>query len=49
VVRKETDLLLAHMPQRQVIRNSDSIPTVTLPTADPPVKPPASVPAAVRP
>jgi hypothetical protein len=34
VVRKETDLLLAYMPQRQVIRNSDSIPTVTLPTSD---------------
>ncbi len=26
VVRKETDLLLAYLPQRQVIRNSDAIP-----------------------
>ena len=34
VVRKETDLLLAYLPQRQVIRNSASIPTVTLPTPD---------------
>jgi CRP-like cAMP-binding protein len=34
VVRKETDMLLAYMPQRQVIRNTDSIPTVTLPTSD---------------
>ena len=34
VVRKETDLLLDYLPQRQVIRNSDSIPTVTLPTSD---------------
>jgi hypothetical protein len=34
VVRKETDLLLAYLPQRQVIRNSDIIPTVTLPTSD---------------
>ncbi len=34
VVRKETDLLLAYLPQRQVIRNSDAIPTVTLPTSD---------------
>jgi len=33
VVRKETDLLLAYLPQRQVIPNSDSIPTVTLPTS----------------
>ena len=33
VVRKETDLLLAYLPQRQVILNSDSIPTVTLPTS----------------
>lgn len=35
VVRKETDQLLAYLPQRQVIRDSDSIPTVTLPTSDP--------------
>ena len=34
VVRRETDLLLAYLPQRQVIRNTDSIPTVTLPTSD---------------
>jgi hypothetical protein len=34
VVRKETDLLLAYLPQRQVIRNSDAIPTVTLPKSD---------------
>ena len=27
-------VLLAYLPQRQVIRNSDSIPTVTLPTSD---------------
>lgn len=34
VVRKETDLLLAYLPQRQVIRNVASIPEVTLPTSD---------------
>jgi hypothetical protein len=34
VVKRETDLLLAYLPQRQVIGNSDSIPTVTLPTSD---------------
>lgn len=34
VVRRETDLLLAYLPQRQVLRNSDAIPTVTLPTSD---------------
>jgi hypothetical protein len=34
VVRRETDLLLAYLPQRQVLRNNDSIPTVTLPTSD---------------
>ena len=34
VVRKETDLLLNYLPQRQVIRNTDTIPTVTLPTSD---------------
>jgi hypothetical protein len=34
VVKRETDLLLAYLPQRQVIRNSNSIPTVTLPTSD---------------
>lgn len=34
MVIKETDLLLAYQPQRQVIRDSDSIPTVTLPTSD---------------
>ena len=32
-VRKETDMLLAYLPQRQLIRNSDAIPTVTLPTS----------------
>jgi hypothetical protein len=36
VVKRETDLLLAYLPQRQVIGNSDSIPTVTLPTSDTP-------------
>jgi len=34
VVRRETELLLAYLPQRQVIRNIDSIPTVTLPKSD---------------
>ena len=34
VVKKETDLLLDYLPQRQLIRNNDSIPTVTLPTSD---------------
>lgn len=34
VVRRETDLLLAYLPQRQVIRDSATIPTVTLPTLD---------------
>ena len=34
VVRKETDQLPAYLPQRQVIRNSDSTPTVTRPTSD---------------
>jgi hypothetical protein len=33
-VRKETDMLLAYLPQRQLIRNSDAIPKVTLPTSD---------------
>ncbi len=32
VVKKETDLLLHYLPQRQVITNTDSIPTVTLRT-----------------
>jgi hypothetical protein len=36
VVRRESDKLLAYLPQRQVIRDSDSIPTVTLPTSDTP-------------
>jgi hypothetical protein len=35
-VRRETDLLLAYLPQRQVIRNNDSIPKVILPLADAP-------------
>jgi hypothetical protein len=33
VVKRETALLLNYLPQRPVITNSDSIPTVTLPTA----------------
>src|SRR5689334_6701642 len=32
VVRKETDLLLHYLPQRQVIANTDAIPTATLVT-----------------
>ncbi len=32
VVKKETEILLHYMPQRQVIKNVDAIPTVTLPT-----------------
>lgn len=32
VVKNETDLLLNYLPQRQVIMNTDSIPTLTLPT-----------------
>jgi CRP-like cAMP-binding protein len=31
-VKKETDLLLDYLPQRQVIKNADSIPTATLRT-----------------
>jgi len=31
-VRKETELLLNYMPQRQVMTNTDTIPTVTLRT-----------------
>lgn len=31
VVKRETDLLLAYVPQRQIIRNNHSISTVTLP------------------
>lgn len=34
VVRRETDLLLACLPQRQVIPDTDAIPTVTLPSSD---------------
>jgi hypothetical protein len=34
MVKRETDLLLAYLAQHQGIRNSDSIPTVTLPTLD---------------
>jgi hypothetical protein len=30
VVKKETDQLLDYMPQRQVITNTDAIPTATL-------------------
>jgi hypothetical protein len=33
VVKKETEILLHYLPQRQVITNADSIPTVTLPMA----------------
>ena len=33
VVKKETDLLLHYLPQRQVITNADSIPIATLPIA----------------
>jgi CRP-like cAMP-binding protein len=33
VVKKETAMLLHYLPQRAVIRNNDSIPTVILPTA----------------
>jgi hypothetical protein len=32
VVKKETELLLHYLPQRQVITNTDSVPTMTLPT-----------------
>jgi len=32
VVKKETDLLLHYLPQRQVIKNADDIPTATLQT-----------------
>ena len=31
-VRRETDLLLAYLPQRQVIKDVAAIPVVTLPT-----------------
>jgi hypothetical protein len=31
-VKKETDLLLDYLPQRQVITNTDLIPTATLQT-----------------
>ena len=30
VVKKETDLLLHYMPQRQIIKDAESIPTATL-------------------
>lgn len=33
VVRKETDLLLDYLPQRQVIKNTDAIPTATIQAA----------------
>lgn len=36
VVKKETDLLLHYLPQRQVIADVADIPTVTLPQAPPP-------------
>lgn len=34
VVKKETDVLLHYMPQRQVIKDASVIPTVTLPTGN---------------
>lgn len=34
VVKKETDVLLHYMPQRQVIKDASTIPTVTLPTGN---------------
>ncbi|MBQ0921927.1 Crp/Fnr family transcriptional regulator [Hydrogenophaga aromaticivorans] len=34
VVKKETDVLLHYMPQRQVIKDASAIPTVTLPTGN---------------
>ena len=34
VVKKETDVLLHYMPQRQVIKDATTIPTVTLPTGN---------------
>jgi len=35
VVKKETEMLLNYLPQRSIISNIDSIPTVTLPTTAP--------------
>jgi hypothetical protein len=35
VVKKETEMLLNYLPQRSIISNNDSIPTVTLPTTAP--------------
>ncbi len=32
VVKRETDMLLNYLPQKQVIENADSVPTVRLPT-----------------
>lgn len=32
VVKKETELLLHYLPQRNIIANTDAIPTVTLQT-----------------
>ena len=37
VVRKETEMLLNYLPQRSVIANNESIPTVILPIAQEPV------------
>jgi CRP-like cAMP-binding protein len=34
VVKKETDVLLHYMPQRQVIKDASTIPTVTLPVGN---------------
>ena len=36
VVKKETDLLLHYLPQRQVVMDVGGIPTVTLEQGDPP-------------
>ncbi|MBK8283888.1 MAG: Crp/Fnr family transcriptional regulator [Ahniella sp.] len=38
-VKKETDLLLDYLPQRQIIKNADVIPTATLPLASAGVEP----------
>ena len=40
VVRKETEMLLSYLPQRPVMTDTASIPTVILPIAEDPVKKP---------
>ncbi len=35
VVKKETDLLLDYLPQRQIIKDVEAIPTATLPSVEP--------------